>query len=76
MKIIRPGVLPVKNPTVYRGECENCRCQVECGEDDLSPDPRHNVGGTNCVSCPTPGCGLWITVKEVVFRGSSSEGAG
>ena len=63
MKIIKEGKLPELK--VMEGECNHCRCQIECvlGEAQAVPDGRN--GTDYKVMCPTDGCNkvIWVKIK-------------
>jgi hypothetical protein len=60
MKIIREGKLPdVK--TLFRGECINCGCSIECTEEELS-----KITGAPRRPCPTIGCNCNISLAKAV----------
>jgi hypothetical protein len=65
MKIIQKGKVV---PTVFRGECENCHCKIECEEEETTlrsnvvDDAPLRVSITT--PCPTPKCGGLIIVTK------------
>lgn len=70
MKIIKPGVLPVKKDEEYRGKCRLCGCEVLAGKDEL----KYGYSGLDAehgyyVLCPTKGCERQIDMERVLYRG-------
>lgn len=72
MKIIKPGVLPVKKTRIFEGICKKCGCQVELPEGEAQSVGERGFGGEGrirfYVACPTENCGAVIDLKEIVYR--------
>jgi hypothetical protein len=69
MKILVPGKVVEVKPTLLRGTCISCQCQVECEPTDEAIRPYPRSKPEFIVKCPTSGCGGLIGLKEYVTRG-------
>lgn len=70
MKIIKTGVLPAPKPDRWVGECKNCRCRIECDQDDVKALTATSKSPSFVCPCPTVACGHDINLNRLDLRGA------
>jgi hypothetical protein len=61
MRVIRPAKTIPKPVQTMRGECKNCGCRFECGDNEAH-HTETAAGSDFTIRCPTPHCGMLVRV--------------